>query len=105
LDSKHQGTGPPSGTVAAVTLSSWALYAYTALPTLPFGDGPELIAAAACLGVAHPPGYPLYTLLGWVALQVPAGEPAWRVNLLSGLFAALACGAAAWLVLRRRSLR
>jgi hypothetical protein len=88
-----------------VTLSTLALFAYTALPTLPFGDGPELIAAAACLGVAHPPGYPLYTLLGWVALQFPVGEPAWRVNLLSGLFAALACGAAAWLILRLTSSR
>ena len=97
--------GGPWAVVAAVTLSALALYTYTALPTVPFGDGPELIAAAACLGVAHPPGYPLYTLLAWVALQFPAGDPAWRVNLLSGLFAALACGTAGWLILRLTSSR
>jgi len=84
--------------IALVTLGSLALFAATACPTIPFGDGSELIAAASCLGVAHPPGYPLYTLLGWLALQVPAGEPAWRMNLLSSLSAALACGAATWLV-------
>jgi len=95
----------PWAVVAAVTLSAAALYTYTASPTLPFGDGPELIAAAACLGVAHPPGYPLYTLIAWVALQFPIGDPAWRVNLLSGLFAALACGAAGWLILRLTSSR
>jgi tetratricopeptide (TPR) repeat protein len=84
--------------LSIVTLGCLTLFAATACPTIPFGDGPELIAAAACLGVAHPPGYPLYTLLGWLALRLPAGEPAWRMNLLSSLSAALACGAAAWLV-------
>jgi len=91
--------------IAIVTLGSLVLFAATACPTIPFGDGPELIAAASCLGVAHPPGYPLYTLLGWLALRLPAGEPAWRMNLLSALSAAMACGAAAWLVGRWTSSR
>jgi tetratricopeptide (TPR) repeat protein len=80
-----------------VTLVTLVLYATLACRTIPFGDGPELIAAADCLGVAHPPGYPLYTLLGWLVLRLPLAEPAFGMNLLSGLFGALACGAVAWL--------
>lgn len=78
-----------------VAVASLALFAATVCPTVPFGDGGELIAAAACLGVAHPPGYPLYTLLGWLALQIPLGEPALRMNVLSALFGAIACAVAA----------
>jgi tetratricopeptide (TPR) repeat protein len=85
---------------ATVALAAFALHAATACPTVFFGDSGELIAAAQSLGVAHPPGYPLYTALGRLALALPGGEPAWRMNLLSALFGALACGAAAWLVAR-----
>ena len=71
-----------AGWVAAGT---FAVYLATVCPTVPFGDGGELIAAADSLGVAHPPGYPLYTTLGWGALHVLPGEPALRMNLLSAL--------------------
>ena len=50
---------------------AFALFAATAARTVPLGDSGELIAAAAALGVAHPPGYPLYVLLGHLALAVP----------------------------------
>lgn len=83
---------------AAVALAAFVLYAVTACRTVFFGDAGELITAAASLGVAHPPGYPLYTALGHAALWLPVGEAAWRMNLLSALFGALTCGAAAGLV-------
>jgi hypothetical protein len=56
---------------------------------VPAGDSGELIAAAKTLGIAHPPGYPLYTMLGhlWIAL-VPIGSVATRMNLLSAVCAA-----------------
>ncbi|NXP37139.1 TM260 protein, partial [Leiothrix lutea] len=50
----------------------------------------ELITAAYELGVAHPPGYPLFTLLAKVATGLPGGSPAFRVNLLCGLVGAAA---------------
>jgi len=50
--------------------------------------------------VAHPPGYPLYVVLGHLALQAPLGEAALRMNLMSALFGATACGGTAWLLQR-----
>ena len=37
------------------------------------------------LGVPHPPGYPLYMLLGWLFSPLPVGTLAFRMNLLSAL--------------------
>jgi hypothetical protein len=59
---------------------------------VPTGDGGELISAAYALGVAHPPGYPLYTMLGYLATHVPGVSPALGMNLLSALLDALAVG-------------
>lgn len=81
------------------------LYASTACPTVWFGDSGELIAAAACLGVAHPPGYPLWTALGRVFLSLPFGEPAYRLNLFSVAVASVSCGLAALLVFRATGSR
>src|SRR5439155_14819792 len=53
----------------------------------------ELITAVHEPGVVHPPGYPLYTLLGYVVSHLLGGEVAWRVNTLSAFFGALAVGA------------
>jgi hypothetical protein len=45
------------------------------------------------LGIPHPPGTPLFVLLGHVwATLVPFGEYAWRTNLMSAIFSALAAG-------------
>lgn len=44
------------------------------------------------LGIAHPSGYPLYTLISKLFSLVPVGTMAWRINLSSACFAALASG-------------
>lgn len=41
-------------------------------------------------GVSHPPGYPLYTLLGYIATHIPSGNPALNAHILSAFFSALA---------------
>ena len=47
------------------------------------------------LGTAHPPGYPLYTMLNAVMVRlVPVGSVALRANLLSAVFAVLAAALA-----------
>ncbi|MBI4669323.1 MAG: DUF2723 domain-containing protein [Elusimicrobia bacterium] len=57
----------------------------------PFRDAGEFAVAAAHLSVAHPPGYPFYTLFGklWATI-VPFGTVAYRLNILSALSAAAA---------------
>ena len=82
-------------------LAAFVAYLVTLAPGLPGGDSGELIAVAATGGVAHPPGYPLYTLLAraWIAL-LPFSSVAWRVNLLSALCAAAAVAVVASVVLR-----
>lgn len=79
--------------MAAVAGAALLVYGWTASRTLTFGDSGELIAASWRGGLAHPPGYPLYTTIAGAVLHVlPWGEPALRTNLLSALAAAAACG-------------
>ena len=49
------------------------------------GDSGDMVTAAVTFGVPHPPGYPLYAFVGWLASQLPFFTPAWRVGLLSSL--------------------
>ena len=65
-----------------------ALYLATLCPTIHSGDAAELATAGSTFGIAHPPGYALYSLVAnlWCRL-LPFGEVAWRLNLLSALAA------------------
>jgi len=73
-----------------VFFAALALYAYTAAPTVTLVDSGELITAARFVGVAHPPGFPLWVMLAHLASLIPIGNVAWRINLSSALFGALA---------------
>jgi tetratricopeptide (TPR) repeat protein len=85
--------------LAALFLASLGLYAATCARTVTGEDSGELIAAAYTVGVAHPPGYPTWTLLAKVATWVPIGEVAFRVAMLSAFFGALTVAAIAAIVL------
>lgn len=89
---------------ALAGLFALAVYAATAAPGAWWGDGLELTTAAKVLGIPHPPGYPLYTILGHLLLSIFTGADAGRVmTLFSSAMAALSAaliGAVAWLVLR-----
>jgi hypothetical protein len=77
-------------TAAGIFASAFALYLYTLAPTVTLVDSGELIVAAHTLGVAHPPGFPLYVLLAHAATWLPWGNIATRVHLVSALSAAIA---------------
>lgn len=63
---------------------AFTLYLRTAARHATFGDGPELAAAAYQLGVPHPTGYPLYTLLAYAFIRLIAiGEVIFRTTMLS----------------------
>ena len=75
----------------AVFLVALVIYSWTLAPTVTPTDSGELILAAYGLGVAHPPGVPLWVMLAHVASLLPLGNVAVRVNFSSAFFAALAC--------------
>jgi hypothetical protein len=78
-------------------LASLLVYSITLAPTVTLVDSGELIVAARLLGVAHPPGFPLYVLLAHLATLLPIGNVAVRVNLASAVFGALAIAVVALL--------
>jgi hypothetical protein len=68
-----------------------ALYYRTMAPGITFVDSGELATVATRLGIAHPTGYPLFTLLGWVVTHLPFGpEPIIRLNLMATVCCAVA---------------
>lgn len=73
--------------VFAVTAAAYVL---TAAPSVHWLDSGELAGAAATLGVAHPPGHPVFVLAGHAATWLPFGSVGFRASLLSSLMAGLA---------------
>ena len=74
------------GVVFAAAL---VVYTVTVAPDVLPADFGEFQLVAARLGVAHPPGFPLYTLSGHLFIHLlPWGTPAYRLNLMSGVLAA-----------------
>ncbi len=80
--------------LVAVAIAGIALLVYllTLAPGVGFTDSGELTVAAHTLGIPHSPGFPLYVLLGWAFGHLPLGAVAWRLNLMSAFWAALAVG-------------
>lgn len=73
-------------TIAAIG----ALYVRTAARDIVLGDSPELTGTAIVLGVAHPPGYPVWTILAHLFSLLPVGSLPFRISLFS-VVAALVC--------------
>ena len=70
---------------------SFIVYYDTMAPSVSYWDCGEFIAVAYTLGVPHPPGSPLFLLLGRIASMLPISEDiAFRVNILSPLSSAFA---------------
>ncbi|MBK7141134.1 MAG: DUF2723 domain-containing protein [bacterium] len=77
-------------TNALIALGVWivgiAVYLKTMAPTITFWDCGEFIAVSYILGIPHPPGTPLYVLVGKVFTFNPfIAEPSARINFLSVL--------------------
>ena len=88
---------------ASVWLFVFVVYSFTLCPTIYLIDAGELTTVAATLGIAHPTGYPLYTLLARLAVLMPAGSVAVRVNVLSALLGS--CAAFVFYILLQRLLK
>lgn len=67
------------------------IYLTTQVYTIYGGDAGDLVSAIVTGGIAHPPGYPLYTLLGTLLNYLPIqGTVAYKIGFLSTLPAILA---------------
>lgn len=64
---------------------AFVLYLFFQAQGIVGGDSGDLVTAAFEFGVPHPPGYPLYTWLVWLATKIPLYTPAWRAGLLSSI--------------------
>ena len=82
-----------------VALALFALYAASSPRSVALEDDSLFVLSAYFLGIEHPPGYPLFTLIGHLFTYLPFGSVAYRVHLASALFGALS-GAVAWLCAR-----
>ena len=72
-----------------VFLFTLGVYIRTVAPTLSFWDCGEFIAASYLLAVPHPPGTPLYVVIGRVFASIPfVSDIGLRVNLVSAFFSA-----------------
>ena len=67
------------------------LYLITMPEHVTLEDSGTFIVVAQFAGIAHPPGYPLYTMLANLLTLLPLGTMAFRVQLLSAVAGALAC--------------
>jgi hypothetical protein len=99
---KSESPQPSYGIAAGVTLLVLALYAITLAPTTAMWDASEYITAAYIMGIPHPPGNPLFILLGRVASLVPVSNVAARINFLAAMCSALSAGI--WFLIAERVL-
>src|SRR3954466_526792 len=94
----------PSYLAAGVTaLGIFVLYLITLAPTTAMWDTSEYITAAYTLGLPHPPGNPLFVLIGRVFAILPiAGSIAMRINVLAAVCSAISAGM--WFLITERVL-
>ncbi len=98
LRSARQAWKPRLDTVASLALFAMTFFMYvsTMAPTVAeiYDDTLEFPLVVQRLAIAHPTGYPLYTLLGKLLGKLlgvlPLGDVAYRLHLMSGLLAACA---------------
>jgi len=91
-----------SGTLipAGVGLLALVVYLQTLLPGVGWGDTARFQYVARVWGIPHRFGYPLYIALSRLFGYLPLGDLAYRINLMSAVFAALAAVMVYWIVMR-----
>jgi len=94
---------PPYLWALATFAVIFVLYLLTLSPTVAFWDAPEYITAAKVLGIPHPPGNPLFTLMAHVWGMLPLAEDyAKRINIFAAFCSA--AGAGLWFLVAERWL-
>lgn len=93
---------PPYRTAAVVSLVVLLGYLVSLAPSVTFWDAGEFVSAMKILGIPHPPGTPLFVMMGHIWGSIfPVGEFAFRTNLMSALFSS--AGAGCWFLVLQES--
>ena len=94
---------PPYLAAGIATAAVLLLYLVTLAPATAMWDASEYIAAVRVLGLPHPPGNPLFVLLGHTFGLLPiAPDYAQRINIMAALCSALSAGV--WFLVADRAL-
>lgn len=76
----------------SVFLPTFIVYLSTLARSLvAFGDAPEFVVAVLTNGIPHPSGYPLFVLLGKLAISLPLENKIMLINGVSAVFGSLTC--------------
>ena len=101
--SRKETTSPLSRTDILLTvligIGALALYIRTLAPSLLWGDSAEFQTLSYTLGMTHPSGYMTQIMIGKLFTLIPVDNIAYRVNLMSAFFGALAA-AQVYLIVR-----
>ena len=94
---------PSYGAAGTAALLVFVLYLVTLAPSTALWDTSEYMAAAKVLGLPHPPGNPLFVLLGhfFGLLPIPVSY-AQRINIMAALASAVSAGL--WFLITERVL-
>jgi hypothetical protein len=94
MDHPRETSSPLSRTdlliAGLIGIAALALYIRTLAPSLLWGDTAEFQTLSYTLGMTHPSGYMTQIMLGKFFTYIPVGNIAYRVNLMSAFFGALA---------------
>ncbi len=74
-------------------LLAFIIYLFTLAPSVVQIDSGELAAVQATLGIAHPSGYPLYTMIGYLFSLIPLPfSTIFQLNILAAIYCSAAVG-------------
>lgn len=94
MDDRHGRLSPLSPIdiclALLIGLAALALYVRTLAPSLLWGDSAEFQTLSYTLGMTHQTGYATQIIFGKIFTLIPINDIAWRVNLMSAFFGALA---------------
>ncbi|MEM7135904.1 MAG: DUF2723 domain-containing protein [Myxococcota bacterium] len=102
MEDRGEGTRGDGWIAMVLGVVYLGLYGLTLCPIVYWYDSAEFVTAAFTLGIPHPPGYPLYTLIGHVFTWLPI-DPALAINWMSAVFASVTVGLT-FLICRRLGL-
>ncbi len=81
----------PQVDILFLLITTFLIYIYNLSSSVHGGDSGDFLSAAKVIGVPHPSGYPLYTMIGILFLRLPiAATDAWKMGLASVIFSSIA---------------